>query len=76
MTDNPIFQVISMGRLDYREAWDIQVATAHDVRTGKIPNTLILVEHNHVYTKGRLSSDSDLLPVSYTHLTLPTIYSV
>ncbi len=50
-----------MGRLDYREAWDIQVATAHDVRTGKIPNTLILVEHNHVYTKGRLSSDSDLL---------------
>ena len=61
MTDNHIFQVISMGRLDYREAWDIQVATAHDVRTGKIPNTLILVEHNHVYTKGRLSSDSDLL---------------
>ena len=50
-----------MGRLDYREAWDIQVATAHDVRTGKIPNTVILVEHNHVYTKGRLSSDSDLL---------------
>ena len=50
-----------MGRLDYRKAWDIQVATAHDVRTGKIPNTLILVEHNHVYTKGRLSSDSDLL---------------
>ncbi len=50
-----------MGRLDYREAWDIQVATAHDVRTGKIPNTLILAEHNHVYTKGRLSSDSDLL---------------
>ena len=61
MTDNPIFQVISMGRLDYREAWDIQVATAHDVSAGKIPNTLILVEHNHVYTKGRLSSDSDLL---------------
>ena len=50
-----------MGRLDYRKAWDIQVATAHDVRTGKIPNTLILAEHNHVYTKGRLSSDSDLL---------------
>ena len=61
MTDNPVFQVISMGRLDYRKAWDIQVATAHDVRTGKIPNTVILVEHNHVYTKGRLSSDSDLL---------------
>ncbi len=50
-----------MGRLDYREAWDIQLATAHDVRTGQIPNTLILVEHNHVYTKGRLSPDSDLL---------------
>jgi lipoyl(octanoyl) transferase len=61
MTDNPVFQVISMGRLDYREAWDIQLATAHDVRTGQIPNTLILVEHNHVYTKGRLSPDSDLL---------------
>ena len=61
MNDNPIFQVISMGRLDYREAWDIQVSTAHDVRTGQIPNTLILVEHNHVYTKGRLSKGSDLL---------------
>ena len=75
MANNPIFQVISMGQLDYQEAWNIQVATANNVRTGEIPNTLILLEHNHVYTKGRLSKDSDLLLTQqqFENLQIPVV---
>lgn len=64
-----------MGQLDYQEAWNIQVATANNVRTGEIPNTLILLEHNHVYTKGRLSKDSDLLLTQqqFENLQIPVV---
>ena len=47
--------VITLGTVDYRDAWDIQVDLASEVRENRIPNALLLLEHPHVYTHGRLS---------------------
>jgi lipoate-protein ligase B len=57
----PICRVIQLGTIDYRRAWDMQVQLARDVHDGRQPNTLLLLEHAHVYTRGRLSRPEHLL---------------
>ena len=59
--DEGTCRVIRAGVVDYREAWDRQVRIANGVREGSQPETLLLLEHPHTYTRGRLASDSDLL---------------
>ena len=54
-------RIIKAGVVDYREAWDCQVRIANAVRDGSEPETLLLLEHPHTYTRGRLAPDSDLL---------------
>ena len=54
-------RIIHAGLVGYREAWDWQVRIANGVRDGTQPETLLLLEHPHTYTRGRLSPDSDLL---------------
>ena len=54
-------RIIRAGVVDYREAWDWQVRIADAVRDGSEPETLLLLEHPHTYTRGRLAPDSDLL---------------
>ena len=54
-------RIIRAGVVDYREAWDWQVRIANAVRDGSEPETLLLLEHRHTYTRGRLAPDSDLL---------------
>ena len=54
-------RIIRAGVLDYRETWDWQVRIANAVRDGSKPETLLLLEHPHTYTRGRLAPDSDLL---------------
>ena len=54
-------RIIRAGVVDYREAWDWQVRLADGVRNGSQPETLLLLEHPHTYTRGRLAPDSDLL---------------
>lgn len=54
-------RIIRAGVVDYREAWDWQVRIANAVRDGSEPETLLLLEHPHTYTRGRLAPDSDLL---------------
>ena len=56
-----ICRVIKAGVIPYREAWDWQVEIARQVREGLAPDTLLLLEHPHTYTRGRLASDGDLL---------------
>ena len=56
-----ICRVINGGVVPYREAWRWQVDLADRVREGSAPETLLLLEHPHTYTRGRLSPDSDLL---------------
>jgi len=58
---NPICQVTHLGEVEYRRAWDLQLQLAEGVRSGEIPNTLLLLEHPPVYTRGRLGDAADIL---------------
>jgi lipoyl(octanoyl) transferase len=39
--------------VDYREGWDLQRAVHADVASGDRPDTILLLEHQSVYTAGR-----------------------
>lgn len=45
--------VVDLGRMEYGDAWELQRRVHDGVRDGKIPDTLLLVEHPPVYTIGR-----------------------
>ena len=51
----------SLGLVSYREAWDIQLRLLGDVAEGRRPDTLLLLEHPHVYTLGRRGRKDDIL---------------
>jgi lipoyl(octanoyl) transferase len=55
------FEVRDLGRLDYREAWDVQRATHAAVAEGRAAPTLLLVEHPPVITFGRKGGREHLL---------------
>ncbi len=57
----PICQTLHLGLTDYQHAWDLQKAIAHQTADGSQPNTLLLLEHPHVYTLGRRGKQADLL---------------
>jgi lipoyl(octanoyl) transferase len=46
-------QVLRLGLVDYREAWDRQREIHAGVVEGTVPDTLLLLEHPPVYTAGR-----------------------
>ena len=48
--------VVELGRLDYREANQLQERVRDAREAGRIGDTLLLLEHNPVYTRGRRSS--------------------
>ena len=54
-------RAVWLGTMDYLEAHGLQLALVEKVHSGQEPNTLLLLEHPHVYTKGRLSKASDVL---------------
>ncbi len=54
-------RAVWLGTMDYLEARDLQLSLVEKVHSGQEPNTLLLLEHPHVYTKGRLSKQSDVL---------------
>ena len=58
----PECAVHHLGTVEYRRAWDLQKAVADEVRAGTRPNTLIILEHEPVYTIGRRGSLDHLLP--------------
>lgn len=43
----------------YHEAWDRQRAVHEEVVAGRLPDTVILVEHESVYTAGRRTTRAD-----------------
>src|SRR3954470_20660163 len=47
------------GRGDYRTAWDEQGPVHHEVVAGTSPDTVLLLEHNSVYTAGRRTRPED-----------------
>ena len=50
-----------LGSAPYREVWDLQAEIVAAVREGIAPDTLLLLEHPHVFTLGRAASAADLL---------------
>ena len=50
-----------LGTVDYLEARELQLTLLEKVHAGAEPNTMLLLEHPHVYTKGRLSKQTDVL---------------
>ncbi len=47
------WQVLDLGTADYREVWQRQIALVEGRQTGANGDTLIVVEHPHVFTLGR-----------------------
>ncbi|MBI4055338.1 MAG: lipoyl(octanoyl) transferase LipB [Elusimicrobia bacterium] len=59
------FRVVDLGLRDYRKVWTLQKELVRRRSAGKIPDTLLLVEHSPVYTVGRgLRKDSQDIPSS------------
>ena len=52
--------VCNLGQVPYREALDIQECVREQRQAGEIPDTLLLLEHPPVYTRGRRSDAEDL----------------
>ena len=53
--------ILDLGRMSYNSAWDIQKEYHKKVVSGKEPDTLIIVEHEPVYTLGKNANDKHLL---------------
>jgi len=52
--------LLSLGRVPYREAWDLQRSLAAAVSQGAIPATVLLLEHPPVITLGRRTEEGEL----------------
>ncbi|HYW25383.1 MAG TPA: lipoyl(octanoyl) transferase LipB [Terriglobales bacterium] len=50
-----------LGRIPYRDAWEVQRAAVAAVRAGVQPDSLLLLEHPAVFTIGRRGDGSTLL---------------
>ncbi len=50
-----------LGLIPYQQAWELQHELAGQVACGKIPPTLLLLEHPHTYTFGRRGKSANLL---------------
>jgi lipoyl(octanoyl) transferase len=54
-------KLLQLGSVPYAEAWDLQRQIFDSVVTGEEEDTLILLEHPHVYTQGRVTVKENLL---------------
>ena len=52
--------LIELGRMPYVEAWELQRSLAAAVSEGRIPDTVILLEHPPVVTLGRRTDEGEL----------------
>ena len=50
-----------LGTVDYAEAWALQKKQVAERHLDKCPDTLLLCEHNHVYTFGKSANQANLL---------------
>ena len=61
---NSRIKILDLGRMDYKPSWDFQKNFHQDVLSGKETDTLILVEHEPVYTLGKNANKEHLLDKS------------
>src|SRR5579864_5542678 len=57
----PRVRVSWLGSVPYREAWDLQAELVRELREGTGEDTLLLLEHPHVFTMGKAASEKHLL---------------
>lgn len=69
-TEENVLAVRWVGKIPYREAWELQQKTWRDRADGHIPDTLLLLEHEPVFTMGTRDTSDNLL-VDSTELTAP-----
>src|SRR5258708_37462877 len=50
-----------LGSVPYREAWELQAELVRELRGGTGHDTLLLLEHPHVFTMGKAASADHLL---------------
>ncbi len=60
-TSAPPLDVIELGLVPYREAWDFQLQVHSQVADRQRPDTLLLLEHPHTFTLGRRGRTEDIL---------------
>ena len=60
--------VVRLGRRKYDEVWEKQKELVDQRRFGAVPDTLILVEHDPVYTLGKNSNENHLLQTRDRHV--------
>jgi lipoyl(octanoyl) transferase len=58
------WQVLDLGTASYRDVWAKQIGLVEQRQAGTVPDTLIVVEHPHVFTLGRRreSAQNVLMP--------------
>jgi lipoate-protein ligase B len=61
MSKSPPVRACWLGSAGYRAVWDLQAELVEAVRDGRAPDTLLLLEHPHVFTMGKAASADDLL---------------
>ncbi len=61
MSKSPPVRACWLGSAGYRSVWDLQAELVEAVRDGRAPDTLLLLEHPHVFTMGRAASADHLL---------------
>jgi lipoyl(octanoyl) transferase len=59
--DRPPIETVWLGRMPYREAWDLQKRLAAERAEGSIGDRLLLVEHPAVLTLGRQADERHIL---------------
>ena len=58
---NQVCTVFVLGKVPYSDSMELQTALAHHRAKGLIGDTLLLLEHPHIYTIGRRGNESDIL---------------
>jgi lipoyl(octanoyl) transferase len=61
MSKSPHVRACWLGSTRYREAWDLQAELVAAVRDVRAPDTLLLLEHPHVFTMGKAAAPDHLL---------------
>jgi len=59
--ENNLCRIVDLGLVDYSYAYEFQKQVLDKIRYGNEPHALILCEHPHTITQGRMTKESDLL---------------
>jgi len=54
-------QVIDLGKNPYQETWDYQKDLQRKRHKGEVPDSIVFVEHPHVYTLGNSAEENNLV---------------